>query len=73
MNNLTTEDTEGTEGEVKYRLTPRGLIENYTGEEKAKEILDAIELYMRRNGLGMAVDNNRLAFVEMAPVEEAAK
>ena len=73
MKSLTTEDTEGTEVEKKYRLTPLGLIVNYTSEEQAKEIVDAIELYMRRNGFGMAVDNNRLIFVEMVPVEEEAE
>ena len=73
MSHLTTENTEGTEAEQKYRLTPFGLISNYTDAEHAKKIVDAIELYMRRNGFGMAVDNNRLAFVEMHPVEEGGQ
>ena len=73
MSGLTTENTEDTEAEQKYRLTPLGLLLNYTSEEQAKEIVDAIELYMRRNGFGMAVIHNELDFVKMRPVEEEAE
>jgi hypothetical protein len=60
--------------EKTYRLTPLGLFTTHIGDEaQAKKVADAVELYMRRSGLGMAIDKNRLAFVEMEPVEEDAK
>lgn len=60
--------------EKTYRLTPLGLfITHIDDEAQAKKVADAVELYMRRCGVGMAIDKNRLAFVEMEPVEEDAK
>lgn len=54
-----------------FRLTPLGLFSIHADEVTARRIADATELYMRRNGRGMAIVNNQLAFVEMEPVEEA--
>lgn len=65
---------ESREDQEILSLTPLGLIHSYTDSSKlAKEIADGIELYMRRNGLGMAVANNRLTFVEMEPIGEVAR
>lgn len=59
------------EAQEIFRLTPLGLFSIHADEVTARRIADAIELHMRRNGHGMAIVNNRLAFVEMEPVEEA--
>lgn len=60
--------------EKTYRLTPLGLFTTHIVDQAtAKKVADAVELHMRRSGVGMAVVKNRLAFVEMEPVEEDAK
>ena len=60
--------------EKTYRLTPLGLFTTHIVDQAtAKKVADAVELYMRRSGVGMAVVKNRLAFVEMEPAEEDAK
>ena len=35
----------------------------------AWEINDALELYCRRNGVGIAIEDNRLKFVELVKVD----
>ena len=60
--------------EKTYRLTPLGLFTTHIVDQAtAKKVADAVELYMRRSGVGMAIVKNRLEFVEMEPVEEEAK
>ena len=66
---LTTEDTEDTEDtEEKVALTPLGLISIYLDDYDAKRVADQIELYFRRNHCGMAIDENKLSFVQIAKV-----
>jgi penicillin-binding protein-related factor A (putative recombinase) len=58
--------------EEQYRLTFKGLLSLYLQEEKRSEVYNAIELYCRRNGWGIAInENNTLDFVPMVKVEEA--
>jgi hypothetical protein len=59
-------DTEGTE--KMLALTPLGLISIYLDEYDAKRVADQIELYFRRNHCGMAIDDNKLSFVQIAEV-----
>ena len=56
----------------EYRLTFKGLLSIYLPEKTMTEIYNAIELSCRRNGWGIAIDeNNRLNFVQMVKVEDA--
>ena len=58
--------------EQEYRITFRGLLDLYLPYKTSDEIYNAIELSCRRNGWGIAIDeNNRLDFVPMVKVEEA--
>lgn len=66
MSGLTTENTECTED--RLALTPFGLMAIYLDELDAKKVADQIELYFRRNGCGMAIDDNKLSFVKIAEV-----
>ena len=55
----------------EYRLTFKGLLSIYLPEKTMTEIYNSIELSCRRNGWGIAIDeNNRLNFVQMVKVEE---
>jgi hypothetical protein len=55
----------------EYRMTFKGLLSIYLPEKTMTEIYNAIELSCRRNGWGIAIDeNNRLDFVEMVKVED---
>jgi len=55
-----------------YRITLRGVLYLYLPKEKANEVYNAIELSCRRNGWGIAInEENRLDFVEMQRVEES--
>ena len=57
--------------EQEYRLTFRGLLDLYLPYKTSDEVYNAIELYCRRNGLGIAInESNRLNFVEMVKVED---
>ncbi len=57
--------------EQEYRLTFMGLLSLYLPEKTMDEVYNAIELYCRRNGLGIAInEKNRLNFVEMVKVED---
>ena len=60
-----------TKSEETYRLTLKGLLSIYLQEAKASEVYNAIELSCRRNGWGIAInEENRLDFVEMQQVKE---
>jgi hypothetical protein len=55
----------------EYRLTFKGLLSIYLPEKTMTEIYNTIELSCRRNGWGIAIDeNNRLDFVPMVKAEE---
>jgi hypothetical protein len=55
----------------EYRLTFKGLLSIYLPEKTMTEIYNTIELSCRRNGWGIAIDeNNRLDFVPMRQVED---
>ena len=61
-----------TKAEETFRLTFKGLLSIYLQEAKASEVYNAIELYCRRNGMGIAInEENTLDFVEMQRVEES--
>ena len=56
----------------EYRLTFKGLLSIYLPEKTMSEIYNAIELSCRRNGWGIAIDEeNKLDFVPMVKVEDA--
>ena len=57
--------------EESYRITFKGLLSIYLPENTMNEIYNSIELSCRRNGWGIAIDeNNRLDFVPMVKVED---
>ncbi len=43
--------------EESYILTPKGIICRYVDDKTANEIVDALELFMRRNNLGIVVED----------------
>ncbi len=56
--------------EETVRITLKGLLSLYMPEKTMSEVYNAIELSCRRNGWGIAInENNRLDFVEMVKVE----
>ena len=56
----------------EYRITFKGFLSLYLPEKTMIEVFNAIELSCRRNGWGIAIDEeNRLDFVPMVKVEEA--
>ena len=56
----------------EYRLTFKGLLSIYLPEKTMTEVYNTIELSCRRNGWGIAInEENRLDFVPMVKVEEA--
>jgi hypothetical protein len=60
------------EDKEQYRLTFKGLLSLYLPKEAMNEVLSAIELYCRRHGRGIAInEENRLDFVQMQQVKEA--
>jgi hypothetical protein len=61
-----------TKAEEQYRLTFKGLLSIYLPDKVMNEVLTEIELSCRRNGWGIAInDENRLDFVRMQKVKEA--
>jgi hypothetical protein len=57
--------------EETFRITFRGLLSLYLPEKMMSEVYNAIELSCRRNGWGIAInEENRLDFVEMVKVED---
>lgn len=56
----------------EYRITLKGLLSLYLPDAVMNEVLTAIELSCRRNGWGIAIDqDNRLDFVQMQKVKES--
>ena len=56
----------------EYRITLKGLLSLYLPKEAMNEAYNAIELSCRRNGWGIAInDENRLDFVQMQKAREA--
>jgi hypothetical protein len=56
----------------EYRITFKGLLSIYLPDAVMNEVLTAIELSCRRNGWGIAInEENRLDFVQMQQVKEA--
>ena len=56
----------------EYRITLKGLLSIYLPEKVMNEVYSSIELSCRRNGLGIAInEENRLDFVQMQQVKEA--
>lgn len=61
-----------TKNEKQYRLTFKGLLSLYLPDAVMNEVLTAIELSCRRNGWGIAInEENRLDFVQMQKVKES--
>ena len=57
--------------EETFRITLKGLLSLYLPEKMMSEVYNAIELSCRRNGWGIAInEENRLDFVEMVKVED---
>ncbi len=57
--------------EETFRITFRGLLELYLPKPTSERVYNAIELSCRRNGWGIAInEENRLDFVEMVKVED---
>jgi hypothetical protein len=59
------------EDKEQYRLTLKGLLSIYLPEVLASQVYNAIELYCRRHGMGIAINENTLDFVELQKVEES--
>jgi hypothetical protein len=60
------------EDKEQYRITLKGLLSLYLPDDKANEVYNAIELSCRRNGWGIAInDENRLDFVQMQKAKES--
>ena len=60
------------ETEETIRLTFKGLLSIYLPDAVMNEVFSAIELSCRRNGWGIAIDqDNRLDFVQMQKVKES--
>jgi hypothetical protein len=56
----------------EFRITLKGLLSLYLPEKVMNEVYSAIELSCRRNGWGIAInEENRLDFVELQKVEES--
>ena len=52
-------------------LTPLGLITSILGDNTdAKIVADRIELYLRRNNVGIVIDDNRLSFGNLQKIGE---
>lgn len=57
--------------EETFRITLKGLLSIYLPEKTMNDVYNAIELSCRRNGWGIAInEENRLDFVEMVKVED---
>ena len=58
----------------EYRITLKGLLSLYLPEKVMNEVYSSIELSCRRNGWGIAInEENRLDFVQMQQVNKEAK
>jgi hypothetical protein len=55
-----------------YRITLKGLLYGHLSKKSANDVYNAIELSCRRNGWGIAInEENRLDFVQMQQVKES--
>jgi hypothetical protein len=58
----------------EFRITLKGLLSLYLPDKVMNEVYSAIELSCRRNGWGIAInEENRLDFVQMQKVKDEAK
>jgi hypothetical protein len=56
----------------EYRITLKGLLSLYLPDKVMNEVYSSIELSCRRNGWGIAInEENRLDFVQMQKVKES--
>ena len=56
----------------EYRITFKGLLSLYLPDAVMNEVLTAIELSCRRNGWGIAInEENRLDFVQIQQAKES--
>jgi hypothetical protein len=56
----------------EYRITLKGLLSLYLPEKVMNEVYSSIELSCRRNGWGIAInEENRLDFVQMQQAKES--
>jgi hypothetical protein len=63
-------DNKETAKEI-FTLTPLGLITSILGDNTdAKIVADQIELYLRRNNVGIVIDDNRLSFGNLQKIEK---
>ena len=55
--------------EALYALTPKGLFQDVLdSEELGQVVADRLELYLRRHGVAVAIEDNKLRFVQIEPV-----
>jgi hypothetical protein len=60
------------EDKEQYRITFKGILSIYLPDKVMNEVFSAIELSCRRNGWGIAInEENRLDFVQMQQVKES--
>ena len=60
------------EDKEQYRITFKGLLSLYLPDAVMNEVLTVIELSCRRNGWGIAInEENRLDFVQMQQAKDA--
>ena len=60
------------EDKEQYRITFKGLLSLYLPDAVMNEVFSAIELSCRRNGWGIAInEENRLDFVQIQQVKES--
>ena len=62
-----------SEKDEVYKLTPKGLLMAYLDERNANKAFDALELYCRRNNVGIAIEDNSLRFVELVKDERVTE
>jgi len=65
---MNTKQTNKEEDDELIQLTPYGLLSHEFSDSTARRVLDVLELYMRRGNLGIAIEDNRLQFVKLTPV-----
>ena len=55
--------------EPAYNLTPKGLFTIVLDSEDLGDMVaDRLELYLRRTGQAVAIEDNKLRFVQIEPV-----
>lgn len=58
-------DNTKDESDECYAITLYGFLTTILSDDEASEVFDALELYCRRHGVGIAIDDNKLNFVEL--------